>query len=538
MERKFKRLLGLRILTLQGLIEAAAEAGSAGKQVEEVLIGKLKIPKHEVLLSLSEFYNLPFMEFDENSAVPRGLLCILDFGRLKEDRWCPLGIDDGVAEVAACQPDAPGLAEEIKKTLGVERISFHIALYSDLVRIIENSWDINPRFQPSGGRTPLAKVRTFLANRRSLYACYRTQYARGRTGLAFLRTGFSFIAIGLLLFRVFGIGLAALGGSLLVLAGLVGAWDGFKWYLPTRKIGHKRIDFTPTRSTWGTTVLEASGENAPSFTRSAPIEGAEELRVGWKDLSPVMRRRFLASDRTDMAEERTKLAYYRTIMAKARTGLAFTRTGFAFVGLGVTLIRQFKAGPWMSLDISLLAIGVLMALEGLYWYFPGRGAGNLGKVSVDSSWEMKSIWDIFFPPALHEMNVPMSPGGSPGIWATTGLALERTVLADRRNIMARIRTVMARSRTGMALVRTGVVISSIGLGLLVYFGAGNTLWTVFDSVFMLCGLAFIADGFYWHIPAEKVKRQLPFSGTDLEIALSDYGRPASEWGRAVFSHDE
>jgi uncharacterized membrane protein YidH (DUF202 family) len=537
-ERKFKRLLGLRILTLQGLLQAAAEAGSAGKQVEEILTQKLKIPKHEVLLSLSEFYNLPFIEFDESYAVPRSLLCVLDFGRLKEERWCPLGVDGNTAEVAACQPDAPGLEEAIKNTLGVERISYHIALYSDLVRLIENSWDINPRFQPTGGRTPLAKVRTFLANRRSLYACYRTHLARGRTGLAFLRTGFSFIAIGLLLFRVFGLGLAAGAGLVLILAGLVAAWDGFKWYLPTRKIGHKRVDFTPTSPTWGTTVLQASGGNTPDFTRSAPIEGAEELRKEWKYLSPVMRRRFLASDRTDMAEERTKLAYYRTVMAKARTGLAFTRTGFAFVGLGVTLIRQFKAGPWMSLDITLLVIGVLMALEGFYWYFPGRGAGNLGKVSVDSSWEMKNIWDIFFPPLLREMHVPMSPGQAPGIWATTGLALERTVLADRRGIMARIRTVMARSRTGMALVRTGVVISSIGLGLLVYFGAGSRFWTVFDSAFILSGLAFIADGLYWHIPAEKVRRQLPFSGTDLEIALSDYGRPAREWGRAVFSHDE
>ena len=122
------------------------------------------------------------MEFDESSAVPRGLLCILDFARLKAERWCPLNIDGGNAEVAACQPDAPGLAEEIKKTLGVESISFHIALYSDLVRLIENSWDINPRFQPTGGRTPLAKVRTFLANRRSLYACYRTHIRKGPHG--------------------------------------------------------------------------------------------------------------------------------------------------------------------------------------------------------------------------------------------------------------------------------------------------------------------------------------------------------------------
>ena len=39
---------------------------------------------------------------------------------------------------------------------------------------------------------------------------------------------------------------------------------------------------------------------------------------------------------------------------------------------------------------------------------------------------------------------------------------------------------MARSRTGLALLRTGISLRSIGLGLLVYFGAASLLWTVLE----------------------------------------------------------
>ena len=545
MKEKFKRLLD-RVVTKEELEDAEDESESTGVSIEDVLIKK-GIPKHEILLSLSAYYNRPFIEFDEDISVSQDILRNMDMERLKKALWCPLSLGKDFAEVAAFNIGSPSLLEDIKKTLGVESVKFVIALPADLIRIIENNQDINPRFPPSAGRTPLAKVRTFLANRRSQLSCYRTYLSKGRTGLAFLRTGISFITIALLLVRVFGFGYITLAAALLLAAGVVMAYDGLKWYLPARKVGKKAIDCSFSEPTWGTTVLEVKRPGyIPDFARTPVVDGAEALRHEWKGLSPVMRRRYLASDRTDMAEERTQLACYRTLMAKARTGLAFTRTGFALIGLGIALVRQFKAGPWMALDISLILAGTLMAGEGFYWYFSGRSAGLLGHATVKSAADKTTIWELLFPPShkkpdpddMHFTDLPLKAGQSPGIWATTGLALERTFLADRRNVMARLRTVMARSRTGMAFIRTGMVISSIGMGLLVYFGAGSIPWTVLDISMMVVGLALLTDGFYWRLPAEKTRRQFPYCFGGMEITIPDYGKPSREWRKAVFDNDD
>jgi uncharacterized membrane protein YidH (DUF202 family) len=187
-----------------------------------------------------------------------------------------------------------------------------------------------------------------------------------------------------------------------------------------------------------------------------------------------------------------------------------------------------------------------MIAEGSYWYFPGRRAGLESCETVKSSECRQSIWDAVLPPLFNHGGVepgrfslsPLRGIASPGIRATTGLALERTVLAERRNVMARLRTVMARARTGMAFIRTGMAITAVGFGLLVYFGTGSALWTVFDVVMILGGSMFIFDGLYWYVPAERTRKQFPYCFGDLEITLPDYGTPASSWKKVVFNHDE
>lgn len=542
--RKFERLINRRILTEAELNEVINESGVSGECPEEILIRR-GIPKHEVLFCLSEYYGYPFVEYDESVMASYFLTMRLNMERLKHALWFPLSVRQNRAEVIAYSPDDPAVVEDIKKTLGIDNIDFIIALPSDLVRIIEHNFDVNPKFPASAGRTPLAKVRTFLADRRSMMACYRTSLAKGRTGLAFIRTGISFIVIALVLLRIFGIGYLTIFEAALFITGVIIAVDGLKWYMPARRIGKKTIKCIPTEPTWGTTVLEASnlGDN-PSFTRTGPVEGADKLRADWNKLSPVMRRRFLASDRTDMAEERTVLACYRTVMARARTGLAFTRSGIAFIGLGIALLRQFHEGPWTVLDSALIFTGILMAMEGFHWYMPGRRAGIEGFELVQKAEGSRSIWDFVFPPSLKQINAeyvsvpPVRASHEPGIWATTGLALERTVLADRRNVMARLRTVMARSRTGMAFIRTGMAISAVGIGLLVYFGTGNKAWTIFDVLMIVFGLMLIADGLYWHIPAERIKRQFPYCFGEMEIVVPDYGKPARYWRKVIFSHED
>ncbi len=534
------------ILTKEELDNLARQSEEINTPLEEFLMQR-GVPKHEILFCLSEHYGLPFVEFDESVTASYFITMRLNMEKLKKALWFPRSVTQDRAEVIACCPDDPRVIDDIKKTLGVEQIDFTVALPADIVRIIEHNFDVNPSFAFSGGRTPLAQVRTYLAYRRSTYSLYRTLFAKGRTGLAFIRTGVSFIVIALLFLRVFGVGLFTIIEAPLLIAGIVMLYDGLKWYFPARRIAKKPINVSCTESTWGTCVLEESAtpEGEPSFLRSGIVSGAAELRAGWENLTPVMRRRFLASDRTDMAEERTAMAGHRTKLARARTGLAFTRTGIAFGGLGIGLLRQFLESRWTILDASLIVAGLLMSAEGFYWYLGGRRSGIESFKSVMAAVNKESIWDKVFPlrhnrtgPQKYNAGLPVRASDLPGIWATTGLALERTVLADRRCVMARLRSVMAVTRTGLAFVRTGMSISSVGAGLMVYFGMASVGWTVFNIVLILSGLALIIDGYYWVIPTERIRAQYPYCYGDMEITIPDYGVPANTWGTVSFSHNE
>jgi uncharacterized membrane protein YidH (DUF202 family) len=544
MKQKFERLLRLGLLTEKSLNDIAANSSSYDDLAEELLMAS-GIPKSEILSSLSEYYKCPSVEYDEGLMTSYLITMKLDLEKQLKVMWFPLSVKGDRAEVIACHPDDPLIAEDIRQRLGVEWIDFMVTTPRDMTRIIENNFDVNPHFSFSGGRTPLALVRTAFAYRRSTYSYYRTLLAKGRTGLAFIRTGIAFITISMLFLRVFGAGIYSILEAPLLIGGIIMIYDGLKWYLPSRSVAKQPIVHECTEPTWGTTVLEAkTGAGRPEINRSGPIPGAGALREGWDTLSPVMRRRFLASDRTDLAEERTSLAGHRTVVAKARTGLAFTRTGVAFSGLGIGLIRHFHTSRWTAFDVFLIVAGVLMILEGFHWYLGGRGTWLEGVKCAMTRNKQKSIWD-FVMPLRHKLGghekesacPPVRATDLPGIWATTGLALERTVLAERRTVMARLRTVMAHSRTGMAFIRTGISICGVGAGLMFYFGFAAVGWTVFNAVMIITGLLLIVDGFRWAVPAEKMRTQYPYCYGDMEITIPDYGRPARSWGKAVFSND-
>ena len=395
--KRLQRLIDRGVLAEEELDRVLRESEKSGTWPEEVLIKK-GVPRHEVLLSLAGYYECPFVEYDEGVVLSRPLMKRVDMEELKRLLWVPLSVSGDSAEVVAYLPGHPQIIEEIKSMLHVRNITFRVALPHDIIRIIEHNQDVNPHFPPAGARTPLALVRTFLADRRSLMACQRTDLAKGRTGLAFIRTGVSFITISLLLLRVVGLGYLSVAEFLLFGSGAVMAVDGLLWYIPVRRGGKRKVSCSPTGPGQGTTVLEVSNPgDHPVFGRSAPVEGADDLREAWSSLSPVMRRRFLASDRTDLAEERTLLACYRTEMARARTGLAFTRTGSTFIGLGVGLLRQLSSGPWIIFDLFLLLVGAIMALEGFSWYFPGRRAGKEGLKAVRKMTASECIWDFVCP---------------------------------------------------------------------------------------------------------------------------------------------
>lgn len=540
---EFDGLIANGVIPEEKLRDILNEAASGGVYPGSLLMER-GVPKHEILRCLSERYQLPFVEFNEGIAPAGELSGRVDMERLKRSKWFPLSVNEGQADVIVCDPEDQALDKEIKETLRVRRLNRSFALPSDLIRIIEHNQDVNPHFPPSAGRTSLAMLRNTLARLRTVLAFHRTSLAKGRTGLAMMRTGLSFNAIALVLLQIFGFGYSIIPDVLLILVGLPLFFEGLLWYLPIRKVARKMPAYTPTEPTFGSTFLKMThSEGKASIRRTGPIEGADTLRMGWNRLSPVMKRRFLAIDRTDLAEERTTLSSYRTAMARARTGLAFTRTGTTLIGLGIALFRQFPVSGWVTFYSALILVGAAMTLEGFHWYVPGRRAGNEGLKLIREKHLKASIWDFMFTSLRDQYSAGDLPATlfikeshSPGIWGTTGLALERTLIAERRNVKARLRTILARSRTGMAFIRTGMKVFAIGLGLLVYFGTTNKIWIGCDIAMILLGLIFIADGFYWHIPAERIKNQFPYCFADMEIPFPDYSKPTLFWKKVVFSH--
>lgn len=491
------------------------------------------------------------LEFDEELLVPRALLKLLDLDDLRKAGWLPLSVEDGAARVAAVHPGDPAVAANIRRALGVERIDFLRISAADLDRTIANNEDVNPGFPGLANRTSLAKTRTHLANRRSLLASRRTVFAKGRTGLAMLRTGLAFATALLLLLRIAGLGWTSLVELALLAAGLFLMLDGLRWYLPARALSRLRMTSglpEPPGEAAGVSALHVTFDDAdgfrPRFRRTPPVPGARELREDWDGLSPVMRRRFLALDRTDLAEERTLLAYFRTLMAKSRTGMALGRTGVALAGIGTALVRQFPGADGGLPGWTLIALGLAMTLEGLSWYLPGRKAGRESVAAARDAEARPGAWSLVLPPqpgqpeqsSPHGRELPagLRGGGGPGIWGSTGLALERTLLAERRNVMARLRTHMARARTGLAFIRTGMNFTAVGLGLLVSFGLGSAAWSGLEACVLGLGLLLAVDGLYWYLPADRVRKRLPYCRHGLEIALPDYARPVDQWQRTEF----
>lgn len=235
----------------------------------------------------------------------------------------------------------------------------------------------------------------------------------------------------------------------------------------------------------------------------------------------------LAFWRNTMAHWRTRLACYRNDLAKARTDLAVLRWGLGFIAISDTLMRTQKFGSMFYLYWLMMAVGFVLGIRGLSGYLRIRKSRmkppqhqtlvevtsatlnflehyhfieNTG-VEVPTKQTMLARLGDFL--ANHCTILYPSPSSR----ERTHLARERNVLAAQRTVAACYRTIYARARTGLAFIRTGVSFSSLGLGLMHYFGL--SLLTLFDSLLIVAGILLAVDGALWYMPVRREQSEIP-----------------------------
>ncbi len=380
---QFLILLEWGILTEQELQSALRSAHARGIELERVLLDDYRIPKHTLLSALSEYYNCPFVEYDERMPIPRELLEGLDEERLSLNHWFPIIHDGDLVVVAARDPQDPRLLEEVKSAIKAARYEFWVALEEDIQWCVQNFLHAKPGVLIGTERTELAYWRNTMAHWRTRLACYRNDLAKGRTELALLRWGLGLVVLSDVLLRT-GAGSVLhswLYGAMTA-AGLLLALFGLKGYREVRRTRmktpghHTLVEETAATTRFLENYHDLDACTFRPATRGTMLARLEDCIGGYSTIlfpSPASRERtHLARERNVLAAQRTIAATYRTIYARARTGLAFIRTGVAFGSLGFGLMKLFGMSMLTILDGLVIAAGMMMAIDGLLWYLPVR----------------------------------------------------------------------------------------------------------------------------------------------------------------------
>jgi type II secretory ATPase GspE/PulE/Tfp pilus assembly ATPase PilB-like protein len=96
-----------------------------------------KISKKEIGKSLSQFYKVPFVEYDPDISIPVGLLTNLKVPFMRNNVWVPLKIEDRKIVIAIDNPGDLQKIGEIKTLFSNKPLSFNVALKQDILAFIQ-----------------------------------------------------------------------------------------------------------------------------------------------------------------------------------------------------------------------------------------------------------------------------------------------------------------------------------------------------------------------------------------------------------------
>ena len=382
--KPFDKLTQMGLLTDQILAEAARNASNRRLHLSTVLHYEYGIPRPILLEILADHYQCATIEYDEWLPIAPELLARLPAARLSETGWFPvLKYNDGHVVIAAWDPADPALAVEAEKYLGPGQYEYRVALPEDILWFIQDFL-----YAPVGKlvgteRTGLAFWRNTMGQWRTMLACFRTDMARARTALSVARCWFTLVTVAFTLLRSNKILTHSPLFILLLAIGTAMGALGIPMYLQVtlfklRPPGHQTlVEVTAATLIFLENFHFLSGlKTGKPRTKDTMLARLGDFLADYCTIlypPPGSRERTrLARERNVLAAQRTIAACYRTTYARARTGLSFIRTGVPFMSFGIGLITYYGFGPGNIFDGILIGMGLLMAIDGIFWYMPFR----------------------------------------------------------------------------------------------------------------------------------------------------------------------
>jgi hypothetical protein len=134
---KFNLLLENHLVTQNEVEKAIIKARQKNVAIESILISDLKIAKKDLLASLSQFYDVPAVEFAPNNPIPGELLADLKIPFLRKYFWVPLREEDNGVVVAIDNPHDQQRIGEMRALFPGKKLKFCVALKQDILDTIK-----------------------------------------------------------------------------------------------------------------------------------------------------------------------------------------------------------------------------------------------------------------------------------------------------------------------------------------------------------------------------------------------------------------
>jgi type II secretory ATPase GspE/PulE/Tfp pilus assembly ATPase PilB-like protein len=135
---KFDYLIDNSILTRDELKKAILDGHQSNEPIESLLHTRLKIPKQIIGRSLSQFFKVPFVEYDPDTPIPDELLSRVKVPFMRRNAWVPLRHEAGRVVIAIDNPGDLQKTNEIKSIFKKDGyVHYCVALQDDIFRYID-----------------------------------------------------------------------------------------------------------------------------------------------------------------------------------------------------------------------------------------------------------------------------------------------------------------------------------------------------------------------------------------------------------------
>ncbi|MFH1480217.1 MAG: GspE/PulE family protein [Pseudomonadota bacterium] len=139
---KFDYLISNNIITSKDLDQAISNARKAGQPIESTLISDFHVSKEDIGKSLSNYYKVPFIPYDEKMVIPGELIRGLRPTFLKNNVLVPVSEVNNKVIIAMENPDFLPARDAIRRLLPEKEFQYCVALREDVFKMINLFFDV------------------------------------------------------------------------------------------------------------------------------------------------------------------------------------------------------------------------------------------------------------------------------------------------------------------------------------------------------------------------------------------------------------